>query len=94
MTGVYQRLCGRLLGQDELAQAGGLQAVNSAVVGDGDAFVALQQVETVNGLCARGRLPLVGSASAVAAIEIAVVVWMTEGQGGGGQAGGHGKVRK
>ena len=31
----------KLFGQDELAQVGGLQAVDRAVVADGDGFVAL-----------------------------------------------------
>ena len=77
----------RLFGQDELAQARGLQAVNVAVVGNGDAFVSLQQIAAVNGLCTRRLWLLAGLA---AAGEITVTVRGAEGQRGGGQAGRHG----
>ena len=76
-------------GQDELAQAGGLQAVDKAVVRNGHGLAALKQgvaaqKRTAFGLCAF---------SGTAAVLLCSVVVRTRvlKQGGGGKGGGHGR---
>ena len=55
---------GELFGQDEFAQLGGLQAVSSTVVHDGDGFLALQERGAVNNVTRR-TTSLAGSAAEV-----------------------------
>lgn len=80
-------------GQDELAQAGGLQAVDKAVVRNGHGLAALEQGVAAQkrpafGLCAFAG----GGTGAVAALLCSVIVCTRVlKQGRGGKGGGHGK---
>ena len=85
--------CNELLGQDELAQLGGLKAVHRAVVADGDRLVPLKQCAAVNGPCDRfGRMG--GGVACARGGQLRRYGWdrrnITQ-ERGGGQCGLHGE---
>ena len=77
--------CAELLGQDELAQLGGLQAVDRAVVADGDRFLTLKQGAAVygtrNGVDRMGRVTV--------CTRDGQIGWDVTQERGGGQSGLH-----